>query len=311
MSKEKRFKFIINPEAGRGKTRKIEAVLRGILGKRNIDFEIEMTQKAFDAVDIAKRSAATFDVVVAVGGDGTANEVANGVIGSSASMGVIPSGSGNDFAALLGMDNDLEKSVDQIILAKTQKIDSGTVHLEDSTRKRTSRRFVNSIGIGFDAIVAYESQKIKSLKGIPLYLLSIFRSLRRLKPHLFQVICNGKSENEHYYLVCVGNGNREGGGFYVTPSADPSDGMFEVCTLTQVSLLKALRILPTILKGAHGKFAEVRFTRTRQISVGSGKPFIVHCDGEVLGVENSLAEIEMHPKSLSVVVGEKGLQRAT
>lgn len=305
---DKRFSFIINPEAGRGRSRKLDLMLHSLLKSRNVDFTIEKTKKAVDAIDMARESAKQCDVVVAVGGDGTANEVANGVIGSKASMAVIPTGSGNDFARMLGMTNELEQSVDDVIRGRTERIDSGTVRLKDGERRERVRKFVNSLGIGFDAIVAYESQRIRNLQGVPLYFVSILRSFRRLKPHAFEVSFDGKQSRENYYLVCVGNGNREGGGFYVTPKANPQDGVFEVCTMKQVSMLRALQILPTILKGKHGKFSEVDFFDTNQISVGSRKPFVVHCDGEILGIDNESAEVHLVPKSLSVVVGAGGLK---
>lgn len=308
---KKRFKFIINPEAGRGKSRRMDDMIHGFLRGRNVNYEIQKTTKASEATSIAVESAKRFDVVVAVGGDGTANEVANGIIGSGATMGVIPTGSGNDFAKLLGMDDKPEISVGQVLSGKSEKIDSGTIDLVDQSNSRTTRKFVNSIGVGFDAVVAYESQRIKRLKGIPLYLLSVLKSLKNYSPHRFEMSFDGKAEaSDSYYLVCVGNGNREGGGFYVTPGAHPGDGRFEVCTVRNVSLLRALKILPTVLKGAHGKFSEVRFLNSTNVKIGSSKPFVVHCDGEILGVENSQVEMQINPGSLEVIVGENGLQVA-
>lgn len=303
MDRERRFKFVVNPVAGRGRTRGVESILHRLLKERRINYHIQTTSHAYDAVKIAQESAKTYDVIVAVGGDGTANEVANGVIGTKATLGVIPAGSGNDFAKVLGMKDSVEESVRQIINGSSTRIDSGTVKVEDQSSGKSSRRFVNSIGIGFDAIVAYEAQRIKHLKGIPLYLLSIIRSLRKLKPHQFQATFDGDTQNADYTLVCVGNGNREGGGFFVTPTANPSDGVFQVCTVKKVGLLRALRILPTILKGEHGRFSEVKFFDSTSVKLGSKKPFVVHCDGEIVGIESSRVEVEMNPNSLSVVHG--------
>jgi diacylglycerol kinase (ATP) len=299
----RRLKFIVNPEAGRGKSRNLDKRIQGILRDGNVEYSVSRTERAGEAIELARTSSKEYDIVVAVGGDGTANEVANGVIGSRATLGVIPSGSGNDFGKLLRMDGKIENSVRQIVRGKTEVIDSGTIRLEDHSQAKSARKFVNSIGIGFDAVVAYESQQIKRLKGIPLYLLAIFRSLQRLKPHLFEVSHDGKMDLEHFYLLCVGNGNCEGGGFRVTPGASPFDGIFQVCTVKQMSLLRALRILPTILKGEHGRFSEVDFFNTKRLNVGSRKPFVVHCDGEILGTQNASVEVEVHPKSLEVVVG--------
>jgi diacylglycerol kinase (ATP) len=292
MDKERRFKFIVNPVAGRGKTRGIDTLLHRLLKEKMISYHIQTTSQAYEAISIAKEASKSFDVVVAVGGDGTSNEVANGVIGS-----------GNDFAKVLGMRDSVEESVHQVISGPSKRIDSGTVKVEDQSAIKSSRKFVNSIGIGFDAIVAYEAQRIKHLKGIPLYLLAIIRSLQKLRPHQFQATFDGKIKNGNYTLVCVGNGNREGGGFFVTPTANPSDGVFQVCTVKKVGLLRALRILPTILKGEHGRFSEVGFFDSKNVDLGSKDPFVVHCDGEILGVDSARVEIEMNPNSLSVVHG--------
>ena len=306
MPDRRRFKFIINPEAGRGKSRNLFSVLHSMLLSRGVEFSIDTTKMASEAIDLARESSKDFDVVVAVGGDGTANEVANGVFGSNASMGVIPSGSGNDFGKLLGMSDDIAISVERLLDGQTRKIDCGTVSLESDGAPKHVRKFVNSIGIGFDAIVAYESQRIKHLNGLPLYLLSVGRSFKKLRPHPFKVAIDGKTEEENYALVCVGNGNREGGGFYVTPNADPCDGEFEVCTVKAVSILRALRILPTLLTGKHGQFQEVEFHATRHVSVVSGAPFVVHCDGEILGTQGRNIDIELSTASLNVIVAPSG-----
>jgi YegS/Rv2252/BmrU family lipid kinase len=312
MSRKRRFKFIVNPEAGRGKSKHIDSSIDALVRSRSVEYNIQKSERPFDATRIAEESSGEFDVVVAVGGDGTANEVANGLIGSAATMGVIPSGSGNDFAKLLGMDNELETSVDQILTGRTETIDSGTIHVVDNANRKTTRKFVNSVGVGFDAVVAYESQRIRNLKGVPLYLLSVFKSLKNYRPHRFEMSFDGKKEEaENYYLVCVGNGNREGGGFYVTPGAHPADGTFDICTVRHVSIRQALKILPTVLKGAHGKFSEVRFLKGRKIKIGCENPFVVHCDGEILGVENSQVEMEMNQGSLDVIVSDRGLQVAS
>jgi len=310
-SDERRFLFIVNPEAGRGRSRKIDSILCSALKHYNIHFLIQRTAGAGDATHIAQTRADEFDVVVAVGGDGTSNEVANGLLGSGATMGVIPCGSGNDFGKMLGMSRNIERAVADIVACRTERIDSGRVKLRDEEDRLTLRSFVNSIGIGFDAVVAYESQQLKNLRGIPLYFLSVLRSLKRLKPHSFEMALNGIEHKDNYSLVCVGNGGREGGGFLMTPGADPRDGLFRICSVRHVSMLRALRILPTLLTGRHGRFAEVEFFDSPRVRIGSSKPFVVHCDGEIIGTANKHVEVELNAKSLEVVVGAPGLRAAT
>lgn len=306
MSDKRKFSFIINPEAGRGKTRGLADVLHSLLKARNVGYEILKSRGKNDATELAREASKVSDFVVAVGGDGTANEVANGITGSRASLGVIPAGSGNDFSMMLGMSTRIERSLDDILECRMTRIDIGTARLKDIRGREQTRIFVNTIGIGFDAVVAYESQRIKWLNGVPLYMLAVFRSLRKLTPHTFEVTVGNQVQQEDYYLVCVGNGDREGGGFFVTPGADPKDGIFRVCTVKQVSLLRALRILPTILKGEHGRFPEVSFFDTERIQISSRRPFTVHCDGEIIGTDNGSADVEVNPGSLSVIVGRSG-----
>ncbi len=307
MSDSRRFSIIVNPVAGRGKSRGIDSYLGVLLKNRSVDFSIQRTHHASEAEHLAREAAKVADVVVAVGGDGTSNEVANGLVGTDASMAVIPSGSGNDFGKLLGMSGDVRTSIDRILHGRPKKIDTGTLRVTDAGSKEQSRIFVNSIGIGFDAIVAYESQRIRHLNGLALYLVAVVRSLRRLKSHTFNVTANGENHVDDYLLLCVGNGSREGGGFRVTPDGDPMDGEFQVCTIRQVSILRALRILPTAISGRHGKFREVEFFGTKRIKIASERPFAVHCDGEVLGIENQVAEIEIKPASLNVIAAEGAL----
>ena len=303
MSKSLRYKFIINPNAGRGKARNIKVPLEDLLRSKNVEFDIAVTADALDAIELAHASANEYDVIVAVGGDGTAHEVANGIIGTKTALGVLPIGSGNDFANVVGMKANLDDSIGQLLANKQFTIDTGSVECHSSNGAVVHRRFINSVGIGFDAIVAYESQRIKHLKGIPLYLVAIFRSLRQLTSYRFSLTIGGKDRSGELTLVCIGNGNREGGGFFVTPGAKPDDGTFEVCTVQKVGLARALRILPTILSGTHGKFKEVAFANATDVTAQSMTPQTVHADGEIIGRDIVKTVVGMEGQSLLVVHG--------
>lgn len=203
-----RFCFIVNPVAGRRRGEKIIPDLPGMLSRRNVSFSIEVTRYHKEATLIAKRASKDFDVIVAVGGDGTVNEVANGIINSGKALGVVPIGSGNDFVKMFEIQLDLENAIDTLISSRSQLIDIGEIctyeRTEPSCSPQEVRYFVNGVGIGFDAAVAHESTKMKHLRGLPLYLTAVFRTLVKFKTPYMQMHFNNLSLNGKHFLGSPG-----------------------------------------------------------------------------------------------------------
>jgi diacylglycerol kinase (ATP) len=166
----------------------------------------------------------------------------------------------------------------------------------------TTRKFVNSIGLGFDAAVAKKVSAIRWMRGIPLYLTALLQTLAGYQPHRFTVRCNGKEWQNNYFLLCVGNGKWEGGGFKLTPNAMPDDGIFEVCGVTGDSIMKVLPILPLVMTGSHLGKPNIESYDTTAMTIECDAGFPIHGDGESFGWKVIKAEVSIIPGALKVVV---------
>jgi YegS/Rv2252/BmrU family lipid kinase len=301
----KKYHFILNPVAGRGKTYLAIKKIRSILRQIGIDHNISITNAPGHATELARTTCDDYDVVVAVGGDGTINEVINGLIRGKAALGILPLGSGNDFAKAIKVPQNIQKAIDIILEHNKKTIDIGKVkttkYLESQSNHINERYFVNGVGIGFDAMVAFESSKIKILSGLPLYITALIKALFKYRtPDCIMKVDEIRLKSR-FFLIAVGNGISAGGGFYLTPDALLDDYKFDVCYVDHVNLFQIVKIFPSVLKGLHGKFKQVHFTQAKNIHVNSKNKFYVHADGEIVGNLASEVEISMIPGVLQVI----------
>jgi YegS/Rv2252/BmrU family lipid kinase len=249
-------------------------------------------------------------IVVAVGGDGTASEVANGIIGSNKILGVIPCGSGNDFIKSVGVPPLLPHSLNVLLRGKTQRIDIGELLCKNTglesghERNSPARYFVNGVGIGFDAGVAERVNRGKCLKGNLSYLFAVFQTLRSYKPMIFEVSAEDVTWRSRNLLIAIGNGNCAGGRFYLTPEATPQDGLLDGCIIEDMAIPRILRLMPKVMKGSHGKSPGVHLFRGKNISVRSEGSFSVHADGEVVGRNVNAAVVRVRERALNVISGK-------
>lgn len=301
----KKYHFILNPVAGRGRAYVAIKKIRSILRQIGIDHNISVTNAPGHATELAKSTCNEHDVVVAVGGDGTINEVINGLMGGKATLGILPLGSGNDFAKAIKVPQNIHKAIDIILKHNKKTIDIGKVkttkYLEPQSTHTNERYFVNGVGIGFDALVAFESSKIKILSGLPLYITALIKALSLYRTPNFKIKIDEMRLKSRFFLIAIGNGISAGGGFYLTPNALLDDNKFDVCYVDQVNLFQILKIFPSVLKGLHGKFKQVHFTQTNNVHVNSSDKFYVHADGEIVGNLASEVEISMIPGALKVI----------
>jgi diacylglycerol kinase (ATP) len=298
-----RFAFILNPRAGRGKALKFEARLLAYLKNRRLRYSFERTTEPLHATQLAAEASKEFDVVVAMGGDGTVHEVANGVAGTNASLAILPVGSGNDFNRLVCMPKQFEHAVETVIHGTKRVFDAGHLTYTDGPdNKQHQRHFMNSLGIGLDAIVADQVRKITWLRGLPLYLAAVLNTLRNLESYNLDIQMDGWHDNKNTFVLCIGNGMFEGGGFKLTPDADPYDDKFQVCVIEEMSFKKALRVIPKLITGKHGEHPSVMLRDTRVVEVKTTTPFAMHADGEVLGRAVSSIRAEVRPRAVNVIV---------
>ncbi len=260
------------------------------------------TERPGHGTELAREASKISDFVVAVGGDGTVNEVAAGLVNSAATLAVMSEGSGNDFARLVNAPSKLEHVIELFLSSERKKFDSGKAVITHADGRKSERYFFNSLGAGFDAAVAQHVEQITRLRGIPLYATALVQTLIGYQPHRFTVTSRKYSRQDDYFLICVGNGMWEGGGFKLTPDGVPDDGIFQICCVRGRSVGEVLPILPSTMTGAHVKKKNVDVIDTDAISIECEKPFPVHGDGEIFGLDIKKIEISVIPKSLNVVV---------
>ncbi len=299
------FTFVLNPAAGKGTGAKLLGILEKILHRRGVRHSIVLTEQPGDGTRLARK--ADSDIVVAVGGDGTINEVANGIFGTGKILGVVPAGSGNDFIKSASIPQDPAAAIELVLSGKPATIDVGTVLCSTDPLPALlpddleGRCFVNGVGIGFDAAVAVRTRQIRYLTGIPLYLLAVFQTLGRYKSPLFELKIDSRTEARKHLLVAVGNGRSAGGGFFLTPDAILDDGLLDVCLIDDVSVPTILKLLPRVLWGGHRNAKQVNFKRCKSIDIFSADRFYVHADGEIVGDRVRYVRIGIKEKAIPVI----------
>ena len=214
--------------------------------------------------------------IVAVGGDGTVHEVANGLLqsDSDAALGVIPIGSGNDFAKMTGVyRHDPVRAVARLVTARSRRFDAGRV---------LNEWFVNSVGFGFGPAVVRTRNAMPNLRGFLSYLVPVIKTFFHFEPPLFDLAAPGFRERGYMMLVEVCNGTHAGGSYRIAPDADPSDGKLDVCLIRRVSLPRFLLAIPRVMRGTHLGMREVALIKTAKLVVRSPEqPLVLHVDGEL------------------------------
>ena len=300
---------ILNPSAGKGKSGRVWMRAKERLDRSGQQYEFRVTSRRGEASAMA--SEASTRRVVAVGGDGTLQEVANGLIGTEKLMGIIPAGSGNDLIKSLGIPSAAEPAVDIILAGTTRRIDAGRVACsakhDANADDPGGRYFVNGVGVGFDAAVAARTQQIPRLTGTALYLAAVFQTLGSYQSPLFRVMMNGDVLESRHLLVAIGNGRCAGGGFFLTPEATVDDGLLDVCLIGEARVPRILTLMPRAMSGRHGSAREVSFARTEEIRLSAEDGFYVHADGEIVGRNVRSVAVRIIPGALGVLAPGGGV----
>jgi YegS/Rv2252/BmrU family lipid kinase len=285
--------FIVNPHAGRGRGQRVAEELAHRLERRKFAAKVVRTSAPREATGIARTAASSGALVVAVGGDGTAHEVVNGLAGTEAVFGLVPVGSGNDLASALGIPNRLEPALDVLVSGRDARIDLG---------RFDDHWFANSLGLGFEAQVTIESRSVTRLKGFPAYLWAVLKALRGLRCPELAIRADEVEYQGRRLLVSIGNGPRVGGGFLLTPDAQPDDGILDVCLVEALSRWQVLRTLPRAMSGTHLDHPAVCLTHARLLEITSREGFPFHADGEVIDTNCRELRVAIVPSALRVRV---------
>lgn len=300
--------FVLNPKAGGSSARRKRRRLIEALTESDLEYETRYTEHRCHASQIARAAAEAGHAIVAVGGDGTAHEVASGILDSGADvpMGVLPMGTGNDFAKMFDVPDTIETSLQSFQAGICTRIDCGHIQWDGPTGAGVGH-FINIGGTGFDAKVAAAASSFKLLTGTTRYVASVLRTLRNWEAPEASVRFSVGSDVVYSYtgrlfLVLAGNGVCSGGGFYLTPEASIIDGLLDTCIIRDIAITRVLTLMPAALRGKHGRAGEVSIEKAEHVHIKSNVPLPIQADGEILTQGATEIEIRVVPAALRMLL---------
>jgi diacylglycerol kinase (ATP) len=302
-----RYLVIINPTAGRGFAGRSIPLIEAELRRHKLDFKVVQTERPWHSAELAERGAqGGYDVVVAASGDGTANEVLNGLMRAKkaghnkTAMGMIAIGTGNDFAYGMGIPPGVEVGVKLLAENYRQRMDVGLLKGGDYP---DGRYFGNGVGIGFDAATGFVAAKIRWTRGLLLYLIAAIETIFiYYKPPTVKLVYDEKELTQPSLMISIMNGRRMGGGFYFAPNGNPSDGNFDLCIAASASRGRIFGLIPYFMKGTQATQKEVTMAQARKVVATAIKGTLpVHCDGETVAFETGEIAVEMLPQQIDFI----------
>jgi len=290
--KQKTVLFIINPVSGTGKKKNIERLIGEELDQNRYIASIQYTEKPQHAAEISRKAAQEgTDIVVAVGGDGTVNEVATGLVGTETALAILPSGSGNGLARHLGIPMKLRQAIGVLNRGRILPIDTATINGEI---------FVNIAGMGFDASVA-KKFATAGKRGFSTYFRITAGSYRNYQPKQYRLEIDGKVIRRRALLISFANSSQFGNNISIDPAASVSDGLIDVCIVGKMPFWKLLLLAPLIFLKKIDLTRYIEIIRAKEIVVKRKKGKSIHLDGDPMKMGKELT-IRVNPLSLKVVV---------
>jgi len=300
---------IVNPTSGGGRGARMADVVGRVLSERGLRPGIRLTEHAGQAVDFAYRAASQgAAMVVAVGGDGTIHETANGLLQAleadktlPAVLGLLPVGTGNDFVKVVGGTTPWRKALETLV--------SGVVHRFDvghASWLGGGEYFVNAAGTGIDVEVVRVMDPGRSGNGAMVYIKALARALRRYRPIPVLLDVDGRRSESRIMMIAIANGQSVGGTFRICPAARPDDGLLDVCVVREMPLLRSILTAARIIRGRHGNLRSVSMTQGKRItlSVPEGTALFFQLDGELREPAGARdLKIEIRPRALPVMTG--------
>ncbi|GIM28349.1 diacylglycerol kinase [Clostridium polyendosporum] len=277
--------FIINPAAGKGKGIKYAEVVREYFRHKEDPYYIEFTKGPGDAERIAREYVTTNNYrVYSIGGDGTLNEVLNGIVNSSSSLAVIPSGTGNDFFRNIDASSD-ESLLYRTIKGKEKYIDIGKVN---------GRYFLSVASAGIDAEVVFNSDRFKKLplfNGMSTYVAGVFYTLFKYKSFKCKISTDKGDYHKETLLLAVANGKYYGGGMKIAPLAELNDGYLDIYHIDKANPFRIIFLFPKLIKGTHESIKEVTYSKSKKVKINSQESFLLNIDGEIFRTTEAAFDI--------------------
>ena len=270
---------VLNPYANRWGAKRRRPMVEEALRTIGIEFELRETTSRGHATRLAKEAAeGDFDAIIAAGGDGTLHEVINGLVqaagnGPTKPFGILPIGTGNDFASSANIPRKLEEAVQILQQGKTEQVDLASIN---------GQIFINNCAAAMEPLVTIEAEGLQRLSGSVRYIVALARALLKLKAWQMHVKWDSGEFLGPVYLLSVCNGVRTGGSFIMAPEAKISDGLLDFVLVPEVPMRTVFAILPRLFNGSHIKHEKVTYLRTQKLEISSRPGTPIHADGEVL-----------------------------
>ncbi len=301
--------MVVNPNAGNRRIMRDWDKISKRMEKMKLSFDFVMTRRAEHAIELTGEALRQgYKKFIAVGGDGTLNEVANALLSFKSFntqdylLGLIPVGTGNDWGRMFGISNKYKLAIDTIVEGRTLLQDVGTITYHDNSTQH-SRFFLNIAGMGFDAMVAQKTNRQKAAgKSNPLsYFANLFTSLFQYKSRIIQVEIDDDKYNFNTFSMSVGICKYNGGGMMQLPNAIPDDGLLDVTIIKKIGLGTLLAQLRNLYTGQFIKHPKVATFQAKSVRISSKKSgFMMEADGESLG--HAPFEVNILPRALKVLV---------
>ena len=298
-------KLIFNPASDRGRSGQKASDLKAIVDKFG-GADWAGTEYPGHGTEITRQAALDgYERIVAMGGDGTVHEVVNGLMDVPEDrrpmLGVVPIGSGNDFAFSSGIKMNMQEAMIRVFEGSPTPVDIGRI----TDGNGRSEYWDNSAGFLFDAAINIESRKIKGIYGFPMYLTATIRSIiKHYSTTHIKFTIDGKQIDKDLLMFTIGNGAREGGGFMVTPDAKNDDGSFDYLMVDPISRPMMFYLLPIVMQGNHGGFKFVNLERFTKLEFEAERAVPIHLDGELWApyeADVRKVTIEMLPAAVNLV----------
>ncbi len=285
--------FIINPISGKNRNpRKLEQWIREIFAPFAGRFDIRKTRYKGHATEIARECAAEgARIVVAVGGDGTINEIARGLVHSSTALGVVPAGSGNGFARNMGIPLNQREAIRALLQPAFRKIDVG---------KLNGHYFINVAGMGLDATIAWNFEQFGMRGPLPYFIVGV-REYFKFKPERIVLDIEGQRLERTPLLLSIANAPQYGNGAIIAPGAIPDDGKMELCILNPISIGKTLLNLHRLFNATIDALEEMEILPVRRVAIQRERYRAIHTDGDPYEADREL-QFEVIPRALEVVI---------
>ncbi|NEM98394.1 diacylglycerol/lipid kinase family protein [Pontibacter burrus] len=292
MSNLPRIRFIINPVSGTRSKVDVAARIKLYLDHKKLDHDIVYTDYAGHATELAAAAAAdNYYAVVAVGGDGTVNEVARSLQYTNTALAILPKGSGNGLARHLQIPLQLNNAIKMLNTGQISQIDSGTIN---------DMPFFTTAGIGFDAYISSVFAGSKS-RGLKTYVELIVKEVRNYRHLPVKVWINDKELVTDCFVMAFANAAQYGNNAYIAPLADIRDGLLDICLIRQLDVVKALNLSYCMLTKQLANAQSAEYFKTTQVRVETEQPMMFHADGEYKG-KASQFDVKLNPLALKVLI---------